>query len=502
MILNFITQRRQFEQILGNIISLNMATDKILNKNKGIIVFNKIKKRNKRNKKVCFSKIKENENNINNEEMKENIKEINGNNEEKIEEKNNKENNEEMKEEKNYELFSINNGQEEKNIKKNEKACRIYMTNISNNDIYNENNDKPENIYNTENPPIRKTNNRIKVLRNSKKSKNLRNSARFESSVSNKQNENSVKLSPKSINISQSQRNLIFDLSSLNKKNINSKTINAININTINSFSPAKERRNDYEIKPSNRIEEMKRIYLISKKIPKFERHEYFIDNELNGLAFQYAIDIDFRTFFESYWSLLKQNHLLLFTFISKNDYNLFLHKLSLVLISFAFSIALNTLFFTDKSMHKLYADYGKFDVIYNIPQTIYSIIISSLFTTGFEYLSLSEELISKFKEIENINVINKIIVIKCLIIKSIIYSFVGVIILLFFWYYVSCFCAVYYNTQIPLIKDTIISYSYSMLYPFFLSFIPVFIRIPALRIKSIYLYKISRILCFAISLI
>ena len=499
MILNFITQRRQFEQILGNIISLNLATDKILNKNKGIIVLNKIKKRNKKNKKVSFSKTKENENNINNEEM--NVKEINENNEGNNEE-NNKENNEEIKEEKNYELFSINNGQEEKNIKEREKASQIYMTNISNNDIYNENNDKSENIYKTENPPSRKTNNRIKVYRNSKKSKSNRHLTQFELSANNNQKGNSGKISPKSINISQSQRNLNFDLSSLNQKNINSKTINAVNINAINSISPIEGRKNNYEIKANSQIEEMKRIYLISKKIPKFERHEYFIDNELNGLAYQYAIEIDFRTFFESYWSLLKQNHLLLFTFISKNDYNLFLHKLSLVLISFALSITINTLFFTDKSMHQLYVDYGKFDVIYNIPQTIYSIIISSLFTTGFEYLSLSEDLISKFKEIENINEFNKIIVIKCLIIKSAIYSIVGVIILLFFWYYVTCFCSVYYNTQIPLIKDTIISYSYSMIYPFFLSFIPVFIRIPALRAKSIYLYKISRILCFVISLI
>ena len=51
-----------------------------------------------------------------------------------------------------------------------------------------------------------------------------------------------------------------------------------------------------------------------------------------------------------------------------------------------------------------------------------------------------------------------------------------------FFWYYISCFCAVYKNTQIILIEDTIISFTLSMLYPFGLNLIPGMFRIPALR--------------------
>ena len=53
---------------------------------------------------------------------------------------------------------------------------------------------------------------------------------------------------------------------------------------------------------------------------------------------------------------------------------------------------------------------------------------------------------------------------------------------MLFFWYFISCFCAVYKNTQMILINDTLISFALSMLYPFGLNLLPGMFRIPALR--------------------
>ena len=108
------------------------------------------------------------------------------------------------------------------------------------------------------------------------------------------------------------------------------------------------------------------------------------------------------------------------------------------------------------------------------------------------------------FKEKENLEYIEieKKKEIKYLKIKNIIFFIIGIIFLLFFWYYVSCFCAVYYNTQINLTKDILISFVTGMIYPCILTIIPAIIRIPALRKKSICLYRFSRILNFAISLI
>ena len=56
---------------------------------------------------------------------------------------------------------------------------------------------------------------------------------------------------------------------------------------------------------------------------------------------------------------------------------------------------------------------------------------------------------------------------------------------MLFFWYFISCFCAVYTNTQIILIEDTLISFCTSMLYPFAINLLPGFFRIAALRAKN-----------------
>ena len=286
--------------------------------------------------------------------------------------------------------------------------------------------------------------------------------------------------------------------------------INGFYISPSNKSIIEKEKKiigkKEFEKEKEEKEEEKnnERINQISKNIPKAQRYQYFIDREINLLSYKHAVHIDFRSLYESYWSLLRQTHLVIFTFISKDDYNLFFSKISLFLMSLALNIITNALFFSDDSMHKIYKDYGKFDFLYNLPQTIYSILISNIFTTLFEFLSLSEDILSEFKM--NMNMIHfslkKQKIIRYLIIKSIIFFISGLIVLIFFWYYISCFCAVYSNTQFHLIKDIFISFITGMIYPFILILIPTIIRISALQNKNICLYKISRILTTIIGLI
>ena len=85
-----------------------------------------------------------------------------------------------------------------------------------------------------------------------------------------------------------------------------------------------------------------------------------------------------------------------------------------------------------------------------------------------------------------------------CIIKKIIFYFILTFVLLLFFWYYLSCFCAVYKNTQLHLMKDTLISYGLSMLYPFVIYLSPGIFRIPALRAQKgdkETIYKFSKIL-------
>ncbi len=70
----------------------------------------------------------------------------------------------------------------------------------------------------------------------------------------------------------------------------------------------------------------------------------------------------------------------------------------------------------------------------------------------------------------------------KCLKIKFILFFILNFLFLIIFWYYISCFCAIYKNTQFYLIKDTLVSFGLSLLYPVGLCLIPGIFRIPSLR--------------------
>ena len=82
--------------------------------------------------------------------------------------------------------------------------------------------------------------------------------------------------------------------------------------------------------------------------------------------------------------------------------------------------------------------------------------------------------------------------------IKFILYFIISFIFLLFFWYYISIFGAIYMNTQYHLLKDTLMSFGLSLIYPFIINLLPGLFRIPALsepKKKRKLLYKLSKIL-------
>ena len=86
----------------------------------------------------------------------------------------------------------------------------------------------------------------------------------------------------------------------------------------------------------------------------------------------------------------------------------------------------------------------------------------------------------------------------KQILIKFILFYILYILFLLFFWFYITCFCIVYKNTQIYLIKDTIISFSFSFLYPLGYYLLPGIPRIWALKKKKKNkecVYKMSKIL-------
>ena len=148
--------------------------------------------------------------------------------------------------------------------------------------------------------------------------------------------------------------------------------------------------------------------------------------------------------------------------------------------------------------MHKIYVDQGSFNFIYQLPQIIYSTVISSILNTLIQLLGLTEENILKFKNdkllFRNLNKkYNKLI--RILRIKFIFFYIFNFLFLIAFWYYVACFCGIYRNTQIHLLKDSLFSFITSLITPFFIYLLPGFFRVLAFKQKSKILYIFSKLL-------
>ena len=207
-------------------------------------------------------------------------------------------------------------------------------------------------------------------------------------------------------------------------------------------------------------------------------------DFELNILLYKDALKIDKRTYTQYYLSLIKMNHIIIFTFFNYNDYNSLIIKISFFFFYFTLYYTANALFFSDSTMHRINEDGGSFNLEYQIPQIIYSSLISSVISAIFKTICLTEKNIIEMKQEISIKyLIKKAEAIeKWIFMKTIFYFVTSSVLLLFFWYYLSCFCAIYKNTQLHLIKDTLFSYGLSMIYPFGIYLFPGIFRIPSLR--------------------
>ena len=233
----------------------------------------------------------------------------------------------------------------------------------------------------------------------------------------------------------------------------------------------------------------------------KNEKKQIYSDNELNAMDYEQAKRYDKRNYVQYYLSLIKDKNLLIYTFFQYNDFNSQMIKIDLFLFSFSINFIISAMFYSDDTMHKIYIDEGKFDFIYQIPQMLYSAIISFFLELILRNLGLYEvnilEVRKKKKDKEDLNIIIQNVS-KVIKIKVIIFFIISYILAISFWIYLGCFCAVYKNTQIHLFKDVSSSFLISFIPPFFIYLIPGIFRIESLKNGTNdkpYLYKISKLL-------
>ena len=127
----------------------------------------------------------------------------------------------------------------------------------------------------------------------------------------------------------------------------------------------------------------------------------YMNDYELNALKYDLVLQYDKRNYWEYYISLIKTKELIVFTFFTNTDYNSRMLKIILFLLSFTLFYTVNALFFNDSTMHQIYEDEGEFNFIYQIPQILYSTIISTVIKVIISFLSLTESNLAKIKSLK-----------------------------------------------------------------------------------------------------
>ena len=140
--------------------------------------------------------------------------------------------------------------------------------------------------------------------------------------------------------------------------------------------------------------------------------------------------------------------------------------------------------------MHVIYQNKGSYDFLFQLPQIIYSIIISLFIGTILSKLALTQANVLEIKNsikdrnsIEYKNEFSKFN--KYIGIKSVLFFCINYLVIILFWYYLSCFCALYKNTQVYLIKDVLISFGISLIYPFIINIFPALFRIISLQEKN-----------------
>jgi hypothetical protein len=261
----------------------------------------------------------------------------------------------------------------------------------------------------------------------------------------------------------------IIDSNNTVKDCMNSKSVSKLGLKKL------------YSIKNNiDNVEENKAVH--NEKNNSFSRPDIFktfSDYEFNFLSYEDALKFDKRSFLKIYMSLIKLKHPIIFSFIPVKDYNTMIIKIDIFMLSFAIKYAINALFFNESTIHQIYEDKGEYNLAFFLPKIILSFCITNVFIIIIKYFFLSERDITKIKNSEAKSLASEEVtkVEKCLIIKYIIFYVLGILFLALFWYYLSSFCAVYQNSQIFLIINTFICFAFSLLYPFFINFLPVALR-------------------------
>ena len=177
------------------------------------------------------------------------------------------------------------------------------------------------------------------------------------------------------------------------------------------------------------------------------------------------------------------REHLALVTFFACKDYNLFYIQLEKFLILFCTDMTMNGLFFIHESMHKKYTNGEDFTFVQKLPQLLFTLIVAHVLEVILCFLCMTDSHVYEIKNLPNDkNKAEKIMnILDCMKRKLVSFFCFTFLLFLFYWYFISAFCAVYQNTQKIFLRDCMISFLTSLIDPFVIYGLTTILRIISL---------------------
>ena len=355
--------------------------------------------------------------------------------------------------------------------------------NLNNNVLTIDTEDKDENNENNRN--------RMTKKRTFSKKNNLISRTDLDELITNVDDKNNKKISGKSLNI--------IAITTSNNQNYTEKTGTERNMKT-EEINSKKKADNDYP--------------LILINANNIENYEILNSNLiLNNYNYDEAVKYDNRSFFRVLFIFLISKDNLLNIIFFNPPLELKPLRLCIFIFNYVCDLALNALFYLSSNISDKYHYTGAnkllFSIINNITKSITSTIVSFILLFFFQSLTQSSSNIVKlFRNQENLlkkdkkykveedtkRKIEKDIhkILKCLKAKIICFIVLEAIFMLFFFYYVTAFCHVYFSTQTSWLLDSLVSYLISFLISFAISLIFAILYKISLYNKIKILYTIS----------
>ena len=219
-------------------------------------------------------------------------------------------------------------------------------------------------------------------------------------------------------------------------------------------------------------------------------------ENELDYdiISYEEAERYDHRTSSVFYWDYLSDKQNIINIFVNNSILDMRHLKLDRYIIAISLDFFFNALFFTDNYISKKYKNYGTLSFFVGLPKTIFSNLTAFIICVLLDYLSNNkiEEIIKNEKYSEEFKLIaHKILTLyKC---KLIIFFTLSTLIMIITWYFVSAFCAVYYNIQVDWILSGLESCAIGLIIPFITGIIITILWKMSLSYKKKNLYKVTK---------